>query len=127
MTLVPPPSECSRPDAADMAQMLLMSKQDYARWHSYELHISTAVSPGVRPASSQLAHACPVQQWTAWHAYMSVSMNFCGVNSGSAELCSPAVLHEPRLPQKCLDWQSPMRYEIFLWLAWSWQPLKVEL
>ena len=54
-TAAPPPSECKGPQAADMAQMLLMSKQDYARWHSYELHVSTAVSPGVRPVSCKLA------------------------------------------------------------------------
>ena len=47
-TAAPPPSECKGPDAGDMAQMLLMSKQDYARWHSYELHVSTVVSSGVR-------------------------------------------------------------------------------
>ena len=74
VTLVPPPSECKRPDAADMAQMLLMSKQDYARWHSYELHVSTAVSPGVRSASPQLAHACRVQQCAAWHACVYASV-----------------------------------------------------
>ena len=53
-TAAPSPSECKGPEAADMAQMLLMSKQDYARWHSYELHVSTAVNPGVRPVSCKL-------------------------------------------------------------------------
>ena len=47
-TAAPPPSDCQGPDAGDMAQMLLMSRQDYARWHSYELHVSTVVSPAVR-------------------------------------------------------------------------------
>ena len=48
-TSAPPQSECEGPEAADLAQLMLMSRQNYARWHSYELHVSTAQSPHVRP------------------------------------------------------------------------------
>ena len=47
-TSATPPSECQGPEAAELAQLTFMSRQNYARWHSYELHISTAAAAHVR-------------------------------------------------------------------------------
>ena len=49
-TAATPMGDCEGQDAAQLAQLTLMSRQNYARWHSYELHMSTAQSGHVCPA-----------------------------------------------------------------------------
>lgn len=47
-TSMRPAAQCQGSYAQASAQMALMSRQNYARWHSYELHISAANHASVR-------------------------------------------------------------------------------
>lgn len=40
-TMMHPLNECKDAHAEEMIQLALMSRRDYAQWHSYELHIAT--------------------------------------------------------------------------------------
>ena len=42
-----PDGVCKGDQGPEMQQLQLMSRQDYARWHSYELHIMGDGVPGV--------------------------------------------------------------------------------
>lgn len=42
-----PDGECSDAQGPQMQQLTLLSRQDYARWHSYELHVVTQGVSGV--------------------------------------------------------------------------------
>ena len=42
-----PDGECRDAQGPAMQQLTLMSRQDYARWHSYELHVVTQGVPGI--------------------------------------------------------------------------------
>ena len=55
-----PDGECSDAHGPEMQQLTLMSRQDYARWHSYELHVVTQGVPGIPKDKvfSWHSHAC---------------------------------------------------------------------
>lgn len=48
-----PPHGCTHPKGDFNSLLSILNKQDYARWHSYEFHVSTrATEPSLRPAGS---------------------------------------------------------------------------
>lgn len=48
-----PPHGCTHPKGDLNSLLSILNKQDYARWHSYEFHVSTrATEPSLRPAGS---------------------------------------------------------------------------
>ena len=51
-----PDGECNDAHGPEMQQLTLMSRQDYARWHSYELHVVTQGVPGI---SKDKVTLCP--------------------------------------------------------------------
>ena len=40
-SMMHPPGDCRQERAEEMIQLALMSRRDYAQWHSYELHLAT--------------------------------------------------------------------------------------
>ena len=55
-----PDGECSDAQGPEMQQLTLMSRQDYARWHSYELHVVTQGVPGVPKDKARPPLPCAV-------------------------------------------------------------------
>lgn len=66
-SMMHPIGDCRQERAYEMIQLALMSRRDYAQWHSYELHLATrrlgwgisekSVSTSASPASAALQTA----------------------------------------------------------------------